>query len=169
MTTARGRARIRPGTPADFETILDHRLAMLDAVFPVEPAGAAVTAGKSPRPDAATLRELNRTWLADHLGADFSVWIAELDGRPVASAAIQWFDHPPAPFNPIGREAYILNVYTDPGARRRGLARRLMERLVEEARAAGVRRIWLRASDEGRPLYESMGFGTRNYLELTLD
>jgi GNAT superfamily N-acetyltransferase len=48
-----------------------------------------------------------------------------------------------------------------------GLARALMERLVEEARRAGVRRIWLRASAEGRPLYEGMGFRPGNYLQLT--
>jgi ribosomal protein S18 acetylase RimI-like enzyme len=80
-----------------------------------------------------------------------------------------WFPHPPGPLSPGGREAYILNVYTRPEARRLGLARMLMERAVEEARAAGVRRIWLRASDDGRTLYESMGFGPRNYLELTPD
>jgi GNAT superfamily N-acetyltransferase len=163
MTTGHDAVTIRPAGRSDFETILDHRLAMLDAVFP------AASTDRPDRPDAGTLRELNRAWLIDHLGIDFFVWIAELDGRPAASAAILWFDHPPAPVNPGGREAYILNVFTDPQARRRGLARRLMERLVEEARAAGVRRIWLRASDEGRPLYESMGFAERNYLELTVD
>jgi GNAT superfamily N-acetyltransferase len=166
MTTGHGTVTIRPGGRSDFETILDHRLAMLDAVFPAAPSDHPDDPG---RPDAGTLRELNRTWLIDHLGVDFFVWIAELDGRPVASAAILWFDHPPAPINPAGREAYVLNVFTEPHARRRGLARRLMERLVEEARAAGVRRIWLRASDEGRPLYESMGFAEHNYLELTVE
>ena len=50
-----------------------------------------------------------------------------------------------------------------------GAARALMERLVEEAKAAGVRRIWLRASEDGRPLYESMGFRPGNYMQLTRD
>jgi ribosomal protein S18 acetylase RimI-like enzyme len=148
-------ASIRPATDADLETILDHRIAMLQAVF-------------AETPGSAEFRELNRTWIVAHLGVDFLVWVAELDGKPAASAAILWFDHPPSSLNPGGREAYILNVYTDPAARRLGLARRLMERLVEEAAAAGVRRVWLRASDDGRPLYESMGFGTSNYLELRL-
>jgi ribosomal protein S18 acetylase RimI-like enzyme len=71
--------------------------------------------------------------------------------------------------NPGGTEAYILNVFTRPEARRLGLARALMDRLVQEARAAGVRRIWLRANDEGRPLYEAMGFRTGRYLELMPD
>jgi hypothetical protein len=41
-----------------------------------------------------------------------------------------------------------------------------MARTIEEARAAGVTRIWLRASREGRSLYEEIGFGASNYLEL---
>ena len=50
-----------------------------------------------------------------------------------------------------------------------GLARALMDRLVEAARAAGARRVWLRASADGRLLYESMGFREGDYLQLTPD
>jgi GNAT superfamily N-acetyltransferase len=115
----------------------------------------------------AKLREANERWMYEHFGRDFVAWMADLDGRPVATAGLLWFAHPPGPINPGGLEAYILNVYTRPEARRMGLARALMERLVHEARAAGVRRIWLRASAEGRPLYESIGFRTGDYLQLT--
>lgn len=119
-----------------------------------------------PRGDGADLREVNRLWIEEHFGHDFMAWIADLDGQPVASAAVMWFEHPPGPANPAGREAYILNVYTRPEARRMGLARAVMERAVAEARSAGAGRIWLRASDEGRPLYEAMGFETGKYLQL---
>jgi len=153
-------ATIRPAVAADIPTILEHRLAMLASVFPDD---------GSDRPNAGDTREANRVWIDAHFGVDFFVWIAERDGRPLASAAIQWFDHPPSQINPAGREAYILNVYTDPAARRQGLARQLMERLVEEARAAGTNRVWLRASAEGRPLYESIGFEPSNYLQRRFD
>ena len=126
-----------------------------------------------PRPDHLPIRPrcagATSGWIAEHLGRDFIAWMADLDGRPVASAGLLWFAHPPGPLNPAGREAYILNVYTRPEARRLGLARALMERLVEEARMAGIRRIWLRASEAGRPLYEAMGFGPGTYLELGPD
>jgi ribosomal protein S18 acetylase RimI-like enzyme len=124
-------------------------------------------AGPADAPGA--LRAANEEWLGEHLGRDFQAWIAELDGVPVASAGLLWFSHPPGTTNPGGLEAYILNVYTRPEARRRGLARALMERAVDAARAAGVRRVWLRASVEGRPLYEAMGFRENNYLELIPD
>jgi GNAT superfamily N-acetyltransferase len=155
-----GRVSIRKATPADLAAIVEFRLAMLDDVF---------GAGEGPVADPAAMRRDNESWIVEHFGKDFSAWIAEADGRPVASAGLLWFSHPPGPTNPIGREAYILNVYTRPEARRLGLARTLMERIVDEARAAGVRRIWLRTSDAGRPLYESMGFRTSNYLQLTPD
>jgi len=152
-----GRVSIRPAVASDRATIVEFRLAMFDDMSGAE-------AGLTPRPES--LGRDNERWVAEHLGSDFFAWIADLDGRPVASAGLVWFAHPPGPLNPIGTEAYILNVYTRPEARRRGLARALMERLVEEAGRAGVGRIWLRASDEGRPLYEAMGFRTGNYLEL---
>lgn len=119
--------------------------------------------------DMVTLRETNERWLDEHFGRDFVAWMAELDGQTAASAGLMWFPHPPGPTSPGGLEAYILNVYTRPESRRMGLARALMERLVDEARAAGVRRVWLRASDAGRPLYEDMGFHADNFLQLAPD
>ena len=80
-----------------------------------------------------------------------------------------WFAHPPALADPGGREGYVLNVYTRPEARRMGLARALMDRLVDEARSIGVRRMWLRTSPEGKALYVGMGFVTGDYLQLILD
>lgn len=156
-----GRVLIRPATAADQATLVEFRLAMFADMAASKPLTEAV-----PPTDPAALREANVRWLVDHFGRDFISWIAELDARPVACAGLLWFAHPPGPANPAGLEAYILNVYTRPEARRMGLARALMERLVGEARAAGVRRIWLRTSDDGRPLYEAMNFRTADYLEL---
>ena len=65
-----------------------------------------------------------------------------------------------------GREALVINVYTEPEFRRLGLARRMMEALIDWARTAGVERIALHASPDGRPLYESLGFLSTNELRL---
>ena len=51
-----------------------------------------------------------------------------------------------------------MNVYTHEDYRRRGVARRLVEMLMEEAKDRGVTEISLDATDSGRPLYESLGF-----------
>jgi GNAT superfamily N-acetyltransferase len=155
-----GRISIRQATQSDVGTLLEFRLAMMVELFEER---------DGPRVEMAALREPNERWLGDHFGRDFSAWIADLDGHPAASAALMWYPHPPSPKNPLGLEAYILNVYTVPGARRMGLAKALIQRLVEEAQAVGVRRIWLRASEVGRPLYEGLGFRASNYLQLTQD
>ena len=149
--------RIREATGADAETLLEHRLGMLEAVFRSRDPG--------PGP-SVDMRESNRAWLAAHLGGDFQAWLAEIEDQIAGSAAVMWFPHPPAPVNPIGLEAYVLNVFTDPRVRRRGVARALMTCIVDEARSRGIKRIWLRASEEGRPLYLDLGFREANYLQL---
>ena len=163
-----GRVRIRPVTIEDRATLLEFRFAMwsdIDAALQQGSAGAA-----SGIADRATLLRDSERWLEEHTGRDFLAFLADLDGRPAATAALMWFEHPPVPANPSGVEAYILNVYTRPEARHIGLARALIERLIAEARTAGVGRIWLRASREGRPLYESLGFRVQDDdMRLTLD
>ena len=53
-----------------------------------------------------------------------------------------------------GRHAIIINVFTEPEWRRRGVAKLLMEELIGWARAERLDRLVLHASDEGRLLYE---------------
>ncbi len=62
----------------------------------------------------------------------------------------------------VGREGLVMNVYTAPAWRRRGIARRLMEEIIAWAKTAGIVRLVLHASDEGRPLYTALGFVPTN-------
>jgi ribosomal protein S18 acetylase RimI-like enzyme len=66
------------------------------------------------------------------------------------------------------RRAYVYNVYVAPEHRRKGLAHRLMNELLEHCRQEGIKTVWLHASDEGRSLYEKMGFVATNEMKLTL-
>jgi len=59
-------------------------------------------------------------------------------------------------------EAYILNMYTVPEHRGNGLGRRILENTTEESKLFGVKRIWLHASEDGKYLYEKMGFTMKN-------
>ena len=51
-----------------------------------------------------------------------------------------------------------MNMYTAPEYRRRGIARKTLDMLVEECKRRGVRFITLEATASGQPLYESYGF-----------
>ena len=61
-----------------------------------------------------------------------------------------------------GLEGLILNVYVDRAHRRQGVARRLMDTLISWAPGAGIVRLVLHASPDGRRLYESLGFLASN-------
>jgi GNAT superfamily N-acetyltransferase len=67
----------------------------------------------------------------------------------------------------VGREGIVLNMYVERAYRRRGVARRLVEAILAWAPTADVVQLVLHASDEGRPLYESMGFEPTNEMSYT--
>jgi GNAT superfamily N-acetyltransferase len=66
-----------------------------------------------------------------------------------------------------GAVPLIVNVYTEPAWRKRGVARALMGDLLDWARARGVDRVVLHASKDGRRLYESLGFVGTNEMRWT--
>lgn len=66
------------------------------------------------------------------------------------------------------RRTTILNVYTYPAFRRRGVARQIMQTLIVWCRNEGFSKVFLHASDDGRPLYQAMGFEPNNEMKLKL-
>lgn len=103
-------------------------------------------------------------------GGEYVAWVAHPSDDPghvVGGAGVQLRRLLPRPDADgtrvlIGREGIVLNVYVDRDYRRRGIARRLMETIIEWASSAGIVRLVLHASKEGRPLYESLGFEQTN-------
>ena len=115
--------------------------------------------------DAAYAQQLH-TQLSD---GRLQAWVIEAEGRVVASGAILLADWLPRPGDLTGCLAYLHSVYTEPDYRRRGLARRIVQTLIEVCRAKGLRRVMLHASDAGRPMYESMGFAATNEMRLMFE
>lgn len=62
------------------------------------------------------------------------------------------------PGDPAGRVGYVFSVATDPDQRRRGYSRLCLTALLDWFRAQGVRKVDLKASADGEPLYRSLGF-----------
>ncbi len=90
---------------------------------------------------------------------EFVAYLAELDGRIVATSGLVYHRHPPSPKNLQGCEAYVMNMYTRPEYRGRGIATTLLARLVERARPHCCR-VVLHALPEARSLYLKAGFVT---------
>ncbi|MFY0252825.1 GNAT family N-acetyltransferase [Chitinophaga sp. 30R24] len=98
-------------------------------------------------------------YLAEHLpNKDFVNWFAESDNKVVASAGIVFYNQPPLYHNLEGKVAYILNVYTLPLFRRKGIAKILLHKILEEAKQRNTGKVSLHTSNEGRLLYEQLGF-----------
>jgi len=111
-----------------------------------------------------SMRRASEPWIARMITeGKYLGWITTDDARPIASAGLLILDWPPHPFDPAGESrAYLLNVFVEPGYRRRGVARALIELSLAEARSRSIRVVTLHASAEGRPLYERLGFRTTN-------
>ncbi len=100
---------------------------------------------------------------------EFHGWLATTrGGEAVASGGLVIDRHPPGPNNLTGEVGYIMNIVTVPAYRRQGLARRIMQTIVDWLSAQGIRRITLHATEQGRPLYRELGFDDSNEMILNL-
>ena len=125
--------------------------------------------GMSPSENEAT-EQANRMFFQQNLDSPLSrTWVAEIERNIVAIGTLAYFVRPPHPRNLSGKEAYLLNMYTLPEYRKRGLASEIVSEAMSYAQREGLKRIWLHASDAGRPVYEAAGFRTSTaYMEVTL-
>jgi GNAT superfamily N-acetyltransferase len=98
----------------------------------------------------------------------FRSWLACDNDRVVAGGAVVIVPWPAHAYDLECRRATILNVYTEPEYRRRGIARQIMETMITWCRQVGFARVSLHASEYGRPLYESLGFVDSNEMRLNL-
>lgn len=88
----------------------------------------------------------------------FAAFVVELDGR-VVSGGVGWLEeHLPSPGHPDGRRGHIASMSTEPGQQRRGHARQVFGALMQWFDDLGVGRVDLRATADGRRLYEDFGF-----------
>ncbi|MDR1002802.1 MAG: GNAT family N-acetyltransferase [Oscillospiraceae bacterium] len=98
-------------------------------------------------------------YYAEYLAKDeFSAVIGELDGEVVSCAFLAVSVKPGNPSFPNGRTGTVLNVLTYPDYRHRGFGRQTMEFLLKEARRLRLDHLSLSATEDGRWLYEKLGF-----------
>ena len=104
---------------------------------------------------APPLKDYYLRHLAD---GTFVSWLA-LDGEKiVGTSGISFVEKPPYFSCPSGRIGLLSSMYTDPAYRRRGIAKELLRRVTEEARAYGCGTVQITASDMGVLLYTAFGF-----------
>lgn len=148
---------IRPATIHDVPEILRQRRAMYEDMEVRD--DTTLTAMVSVSTDYMTKA------LAD---GSFREWLALCGDRVVGGGAIVISPWPAHPYDLECRRATILNVYTYPQYRRRGVARCIMQTMIDFCRREGFARVTLHASADGRHLYGSLGFEPSNEMRLTL-
>ena len=96
-----------------------------------------------------------------------AAWLVFDGEEVVGTGAVSFYQVMPTYHNPSGKKAYIMNMYTRPDYRRRGIARRVLELLTAEAEMRQIDAVMLEATAAGRPLYEAFGFtAMRDEMEL---
>ncbi|MCU1233598.1 MAG: GCN5-related N-acetyltransferase [Candidatus Solibacter sp.] len=148
--------RIRPATPSDIPHVVLHRKRMFADM------------GRGTEADREAMGLTTAAYLRDAMpSGKYRGWLAETSaGDVVSGVGVAIYDWPGSPDDPAQRRGIVINVYTEPEFRRRGIARRLMDTLVEWCRAEGFGSVALHASKDGRPLYEAMGFQPTNEMRL---
>jgi GNAT superfamily N-acetyltransferase len=124
-----------------------------------------------------TVEELDRMvevaspWLARALAdGSYRHWLAlDSAGRVTGGGGVLLCPWPASPKEPCAERAVILNLYTEPEFRKRGIARQIMLTILAWVKQQGLRSVNLHASDEGRPLYEQLGFEATNEMRLRFD
>lgn len=142
----------RLATAADAALISSHRRAMFEAM------------GRGTAEALDAMTRAFELWVLPRLAdGRYTGWIISDAATPIASAGLLIMEWPPHPLDPIGESrAYLLNIFVEAAYRRRGLARELVRLCMAEAHRRGIRIISLHASDQGRPVYESLGFRSAN-------
>lgn len=109
--------------------------------------------------ETLNLRPALRDYYQRHMGdGTFVSWLA-LDGeRIVGTSGMSFVEKPPYFGCPSGKMGLLSSMYTNPDYRRRGIAKELLSRVVEEARAWGCGTVQITASDMGVLLYTDFGF-----------
>lgn len=140
--------QVRLAVPDDAEVIARHRAQMYSDMRAVNDQ------------DCERLREASQPYLRAMLESEqYMGWLVEDFSGVVAGAGVSFRELAPYPgCYRTGRLASIGNLYTVPTHRRRGLARMLMETVLHWCDEHGIDQITLSASEQGRPLYQSLGF-----------
>lgn len=160
---------IRPATIADIGVVARHRAAMFLDMGSITPEFID------------DLVERTRTYLREAVPhGEYVGWVTSFEDEPdriVAGAGVQV--RRVLPFPRLGpdhradvaddRQAIVLNVYTEPAYRRRGLARALMYEILAWARETDLESLVLHAAPDGRPLYEVLGFAATNEMRFAGD
>ena len=93
-----------------------------------------------------------------HLNQNLFAFVLREEDRIVSCAFLLVIEKPMSPAFLNGKTGTVMNVYTCPDCRHRGYAKKVMQRLMDEAKALDLCTVELKATEDGYPLYHALGF-----------
>ncbi len=129
----------------------------IDALIGLRIAYLRETSDLSDR-DAGIISDRLAGYFDAHLNRDLFCYLLR-DGDAIVSCAFLLVIE--KPMNPVfinGKTGTVMNVYTRPGFRHSGYARRVIDALLRDAGRMELCTVELKATDAGYPLYRAAGF-----------
>lgn len=137
-------------TTSELDVFIDMRITQLTEEY--------VSSGQTVPTDVdlqSALKDYYNRHLAD---GTFVSWLAMDGNKIIGTSGMSFVEKPPYFGCPTGRLGLLSSMYTNPNYRRMGIAKELLNRVVEEARAYGCGAVHITASDMGVKLYTAYGF-----------
>lgn len=116
------------------------------------------------------LKSALRDYYTRHMkDGTFVSWIAVDDDKIIGTSGMSFVEKPPYFGCPSGKIGLLSSMFTNPHYRRKGIAKELLHRVVEEARNYGCGTVQITASDMGVKLYTAYGFvHNENFMQYKL-
>nr|WP_316613201.1 GNAT family N-acetyltransferase [uncultured Ruminococcus sp.] len=111
-----------------------------------------------------------RDYYLRHLSdGTFISWLALDNDRIIGTSGMSIVEKPPYFGCPSGKIGLLSSMYTDKAHRRKGIAKSLLSKVVDEAKTQGCGTVQITASDMGVLLYSDFGFEKNdNFMQLEL-
>lgn len=140
--------KIRQATIQDIDLLMQWRMEVLHEVFAIPP-----------EQPVAELEAENRRYYQQQLPNGGHIACFAYMGEAIAGCGgMCLYPEMPSPDNPNGKCAYLMNIYARPQFRRHGVGDAVVRWLIGQAAQLGIAKIYLETSEDGRPLYQEIGF-----------
>lgn len=96
-------------------------------------------------------------YYSKHLNKDLFIYVAKTENI-IACCFLLVTEKPANPSFINGLTGTVLNVYTRAEYRRKGISKKLLEELLNDAKNMGLDFVELKSTDAGYNLYKSLGF-----------
>ena len=111
-----------------------------------------------PQNKLTTITDSLPAYFSNHLNKDLFVFVCRIENIIVSCCFLYISEKPPNPVFINGKTGIILNVYTKPQFRRKGIAGKLIKLLLAESEKLHLDFVELKATDSGYSFYKSLGF-----------